>query len=49
MQSSTYIILVEHPKHQRGKLARITLREELLVDFDETLVVEDSKKKRDCN
>lgn len=34
----TYIVLVEHPEHQRSELARIALWEELLVDLDEALI-----------
>lgn len=33
----TYIILVEHSKHQRGKFTGIALRKELFVDFNKTL------------
>lgn len=33
----SHIVLIENTKHQRGKLARIALREKLLVDFNETL------------
>ena len=32
-----YLILVENPEHERGKLCRIPIREELCVDLDETL------------
>lgn len=38
---NSHIVLIENTKHQRGKLARIALREKLLVDFNETL--EESK------
>lgn len=37
-----HVILVEDAKHQRSKLAGIALREKLLVDFDETLLGEQS-------
>ena len=33
----TYIILVEHSKHQRGKFAGVALREKLLVDLNKAL------------
>ena len=32
-----YVILIEDAEHQRGELGRVALREELLVNPDETL------------
>ncbi len=37
MMLASYVILVEDAEHQRGELGRIALREELLVNTDETL------------
>ena len=32
---SAHIILIEHSEHERGELARVSVWEELRVDFDE--------------
>ena len=32
---SAHIILIEHSEHERGELARVSMGEELRVDFDE--------------
>lgn len=40
ISKTTHVVLVEDAKHQRCKLARVALREKLLVDFDETLLGE---------
>lgn len=37
MDRSTYIVLVKHPEDQGRKFGRVTLREELSVDFYEAL------------
>lgn len=39
MMMASYVILVEDAEHQRGELGRIALREELLVNADETLCI----------
>lgn len=38
MRRGTYVVFIEDAEHERGEFGRVALREELLVDPDESLL-----------